>query len=84
MVWRRLGAQRSSPAATAVTAAGTREPATWPRSAQASKFHCFYLYPTNSLAKTANTAVGVTEVATQDFCNIGGSLDSSSAMDASE
>jgi Protein of unknown function (DUF3089) len=52
----------SSLAATAVTAAGTREPATWPRSALASKFDCFYLYPTNSLAKTANTAVTVNEV----------------------
>jgi hypothetical protein len=48
-------------AATAVTAAGTLKPATWPRSALASKFDCFYVYPTNSLAKTANTAVAVTE-----------------------
>jgi Protein of unknown function (DUF3089) len=52
----------SSLAVTAITAAGTREAATWPRSAMASKFDCFYVYPTNSLAKTANTAVAVTEV----------------------
>ncbi|HTW97148.1 MAG TPA: DUF3089 domain-containing protein, partial [Acidimicrobiales bacterium] len=52
----------SSLAATAVTAAGNRDPATWPHSAQQSKFACFYLYPTNSLARTANTAVAVTEV----------------------
>ena len=51
----------SSLAVTAVTAAGALEPATWPRSALASKFDCFYVYPTVSLAKTANTALAVTE-----------------------
>ena len=51
----------SNLAVTAVTAAGTVEPATWPRSALASKFDCFYLYPTNSLADTANTAMAVTK-----------------------
>src|SRR5271154_6298093 len=45
----------SSPAATAVTAGGTLNPATWPQSASASKFDCFYVHPTDSLAKTANT-----------------------------
>jgi hypothetical protein len=48
-------------AATAVTASGATKPATWPRSALASKFDCFYVYPTNSLANTANTAVALTE-----------------------
>jgi len=50
--------------ATAVTAAGTLEPATWPRSSMASKFDCFYVLPTNSLAKTANTGLAVTELET--------------------
>jgi hypothetical protein len=52
----------SSLAATTVTAAGTREPATWPRSALASKFACFYVHPTDSLAKTANTSLAVTNL----------------------
>ena len=54
----------SSLAATAVTAAGTLRPATWPRSALASKFDCFYVLPTNSLAETANTGLTVTKLAT--------------------
>ena len=49
-------------AATAVTAAGTLKPATWPRSATASKFDCFYVHPTDSLAKTANTPWRATKV----------------------
>jgi hypothetical protein len=52
----------SSLAATTVTAAGTLEPATWPRSAMASKFDCFYVHPTDSLAKTANTGLAVTKL----------------------
>ena len=36
-------------------------PATWPRSALASKFDCFYVHPTDSLAKTANTGLAVTK-----------------------
>ena len=48
--------------ATTVTAAGTLKPATWPRSALASKFDCFYVHPTDSLAKTANTGLAVTKV----------------------
>ncbi len=47
--------------ATAVTADGSLEPATWPRSATASKFDCFYVYPTVSLAKTANTTLAATK-----------------------
>ena len=54
----------SSLVATAVTAAGAVKPATWPRSALASKFDCFYVLPTNSLAKTANTALTVTKLET--------------------
>jgi len=50
----------SSLAATTVTAGGTLKPATWPHSAVASKFDCFYIYPTNSLAGTANTNLAVT------------------------
>jgi hypothetical protein len=54
----------SSLAVTAVTAAGTLKSATWPRSALASKFDCFYVYPTESLAGTGNTALAVTKVET--------------------
>jgi DUF3089 family protein len=42
-------------AATTVTADGTLQSATWPHSALASKFDCFYVHPTDSLAGTANT-----------------------------
>jgi Protein of unknown function (DUF3089) len=49
-------------AATAVTAGGTLQPATWPRSALASKFDCFYVHPTDSLADTANTGLAVTKL----------------------
>jgi hypothetical protein len=51
----------SSLATTAVTAAGSLRPARWPRSALASKFDCFYVHPTDSLAKTANTGLAVTK-----------------------
>ena len=65
LVWLCRPDQASSPcasslAATTITAAGTLEPATWPRSALASKFACFYVHPTDSLAKTANTGLAVT------------------------
>ena len=52
----------SSLAATAVTAAGVAKPATWPHSALASNFDCFYVRPTNSLATTANTGFTVTKL----------------------
>ena len=52
----------SNLAATAVTAGGTLQPATWPQSALASKFDCFYVYPTDSLAGTANTGLAVTKL----------------------
>jgi hypothetical protein len=45
-----------------VTAGGAVESATWPRSAVASKFDCFYVHPTDSLANTANTGLAVTKV----------------------
>jgi pimeloyl-ACP methyl ester carboxylesterase len=47
-------------AAAAVTAAGTLKPATWPRSATASQFDCFYVHPTDSTASTANTGTALT------------------------
>ncbi len=42
-------------AAAAVTAGGTVRPATWPSSTAASKFDCFYVYPTWSLAQAGDT-----------------------------
>jgi Protein of unknown function (DUF3089) len=48
-------------AATAVTAAGAVEPATWPSSALASKFDCFYVHPTDSLASSGNTGTALTK-----------------------
>jgi Protein of unknown function (DUF3089) len=51
-------------AATTVTAGSTLKPATWPRSALASKFACFYVHPTDSLAETANTGLAVTKLDT--------------------
>ena len=61
-VWLCQPGQASDPcgydlAATTVTAAGTLEPAAWPHSATASKFDCFYVHPTDSLADTANTGL---------------------------
>jgi hypothetical protein len=49
-------------AATTVTAGGTLKPATWPHSAMAPKFACFYVHPTDSLAKTANTGLAPTKL----------------------
>jgi hypothetical protein len=61
LVWLCQPGQAADPcaynlAATTVTADGTLKPATWPHSAMASKFACFYVHPTYSLAKTANNA----------------------------
>jgi len=64
----------SSLAVSAVTADGTVRPATWPSSAQASKFACFYVYPTWSLAKTANTSLAVTQVLAYDAMEQGAPL----------
>jgi hypothetical protein len=52
----------SSLAASAVSASGTVTPATWPHSAAASKFDCFYVYPTASLAATANAGLAATKL----------------------
>ena len=52
----------TSLAATMITPAGTLHPATWPRSTLASKFDCFYVHPTDSLAKTANTGFAITKL----------------------
>jgi hypothetical protein len=49
-------------AATTVTASGTLIPATWPHSAMASKFDCFYVHPTDSLAETGNTGLAPTRL----------------------
>jgi hypothetical protein len=46
-------------AGTAVTAGGALQPAALPSSAAASKFDCFYVYPTWSLAQTGNTGLAV-------------------------
>ena len=54
----------SSLAVIALTADGAVEPATWPRSALASKFACFYVHPTESLADTGNTGLALTKVET--------------------
>lgn len=51
-------------AVTAITAAGVVKPAKWPSSALVSKFDCFYVPPTNSFAKTANTGLAVTKLET--------------------
>ncbi len=52
----------TSLAVTAVTSAGKFGPATWPSSAVASKFECFYVHPTDNLAKTANAGLAVTKL----------------------
>jgi hypothetical protein len=48
-------------AATAITAKGTSTSAVWPRSTEASKFDCFYVHPTDSLSKSANTGTRLTK-----------------------
>ena len=50
----------SSLAASAVTASGAVTRAIWPSSATASKFACFYVYPTASLATTRNAGLAAT------------------------
>jgi Protein of unknown function (DUF3089) len=54
----------SSLTVSAVTAAGSVTPTTWPQSAAASKFACFYVYPTASLARSANAGMAVTKLET--------------------
>jgi hypothetical protein len=50
--------------ASAVTAGGVVEPGRWPHSATASKFACFYVLPTTSLAETPNTGSTATKLET--------------------
>jgi hypothetical protein len=64
----------SGGAVSAVTASGTVRPAAWSSSAGASKFACFYIYPTWSLAKTGNTGLAVTRVLAYDAMEQGSPL----------
>jgi hypothetical protein len=50
--------------ASAVTAAGSVRPASWPHSATASKFDCFYVHGSDGLTGTGNTSLAVTTVDT--------------------
>jgi hypothetical protein len=52
----------SSLAATTVTAAGALKPATWPHSAMASQFDCFYVHGSDGLTGIGNTGLAVTKV----------------------
>ena len=52
----------SNVAATTVTATGTLKPTTWPHSATASKFDCFYVHGSDGLTGTGNTSLAVTKV----------------------
>jgi hypothetical protein len=66
-VWVCRPGQAASPcaynlAATTVTAAGTLQPATWPHSAAASKFDCFYVHGSDGLTGFGNTSLAVTKV----------------------
>jgi Protein of unknown function (DUF3089) len=66
-VWVCRPGQAASPcayelAATTVTAGGTLQPATWPRSAAASKFGCFYVHGSDGLTGIGNTSLAVTKV----------------------
>ena len=49
-------------AATTVTAGGTLQPASWPHSAMASKFACFYVHGSDGLTGTGNASLAVTTV----------------------
>ena len=66
-VWVCRPGQAASPcaynlAATTVTAGGTRQPATWPRSTAASTFDCFYVHGSDGLTGIGNTSLAVTKV----------------------
>ena len=52
----------SSLAATTVTVGGALQPASWPRSATASKFACFYLHGSDGITGTGNTTLAVTKI----------------------
>ena len=66
-VWVCRPGQAASPcasnlAATTVTAGGTLQPASWPHSAMASKFACFYVHGSDGLTGIGNTSLAVTKV----------------------
>ena len=48
-------------AATAITATGALKPALWPHSADATKFDCFYVHPTDSLSVSSNTGTALSK-----------------------
>lgn len=50
----------SSLGATTVTTSGTLQPATWPHSASASKFACFYVHGSDALTGMGNATMAVT------------------------
>lgn len=50
----------SSLAATTVTAGGTLQPASWPHSAAASKFACFYVHGSDAVTGVGNASLAVT------------------------
>jgi hypothetical protein len=52
----------SNLAATTVTAHGTLQSASWPHSAMASQFDCFYVHGSDGLTGTGNTSLAVTKV----------------------
>jgi hypothetical protein len=67
VVWVCRPGQAANPCAsdlavTTVTADGTLQPATWPHSATASKFDCFYVHGSDGLTGTGNTSLAVTKV----------------------
>ena len=49
-------------AATTVTADGTLQPASWPHSATAQQFACFYVHGSDGLTGTGNTSLAVTKI----------------------
>ncbi len=67
LVWVCRPGQAANPcaanlAATTVTAGGTLQPASWPHSAIASKFACFYVHGSDGLSGIGNTSLAVTTV----------------------
>jgi hypothetical protein len=67
LVWVCRPGQAANPcasdlAATTVTAGGALQPASWPHSAAASKFACFYVHGSDGLTGTGNTSLAVTKV----------------------
>ena len=66
LVWVCRPGQADSPcasnlASTTVTAEGTLQPASWPHSAAASKFACFYVHGSDALTGIGNASLTVTQ-----------------------